>query len=554
MEDLKQTEFPEPEFCDEGQLGVDGNVYHSKVTVEGFQLGIGESVIILPEEGELTYIGKVVSLFESPEGEKNARVNWFQRREELDRVTRKYLLAREILLTESVTIVPIDAILKKITVHQSPTPLEDSVNKKSNLVTGEFFCNRGYLIGRGEFIALSTLNRLMKSTEYAVEKVDGTTKFDMARAKLQLNFVTAVAGRDHEIEEVTERIVNFIEKGGQGGCVYLSGVPGTGKTLVVREAMRRLAVKELSGEVQPFQFYEVNCLRLETPREIYSELWKVLTDEKLNPTAAQKALNDMFLTEVSPFYIVVLVDEIDVLLTPQQNELYCLMEWSSLPHAKFVVIAVANLMDLDSRLKPKIASRMGGESVKFAAYRDEQLKNIINSRVQDLNVFSEPAIKLCAKIISMNGGDARKALESCKRALELRGQNDEVKPDAIRKAITQISSIQAKALLAQLSQLQSVFLASLVIHLHNDERTTVPLQDVSKRTFQIMKQLGIKTFRPFMLLTIVNELVNLNIIRGNRDGAVMACSSISLVPFEQEVLGQLVKFPELEPLLKHLLE
>ena len=554
MEDLKHTDFPEPEFIGEGQLGVDGNVYHSKVTVEGFQLNIGESVILLPEDGNMTYIGKVISLFMTPENEKIARVNWYQRREELDRTIRKYILARELLLTEAIADVPVDAILKKVTVHPDPVPLGDTVNKKSDLVTGEFFCNRGYLIGRAEFIALSTLNRLLRSTEYTIEKVDGNTKFDMARAKLQLNFVTSVAGRDREIEQVTERIVNFIEKGGQGGCVYLSGVPGTGKTLVVREAMRRLALKELSGQVMPFQFYEVNCLRLETPRELYSELWKVLTDEKVNPTTAQKALNDMFLTEVSPFYIVVLVDEIDVLLTPQQNELYCLMEWSSMPHAKFVVIAVANLMDLDSRLKPKIASRMGGESVKFAAYRDEQLKKIINSRVKDLHVFSKPAIKLCAKIISMNGGDARKALESCKRALELRGENDEVKPDAIRKAITQISSIQAKALLNHLSRLQQVVLASILIHLHKDERTMVPLKDVSRRTFQVMKQLNIKDFRPFMLLTVVNELVAMNILRGNKDGTVSACSSISLVPFEQEVIGALVKSDELEPLLQHLIE
>jgi origin recognition complex subunit 1 len=535
---LLVSKYPPPAWQGNGDLGVDGNTYYTSATVEGKLISVGDSVTLLNSETDYTYIAKVIRMWETPEHEQKIRVNWYARRQECPAEIREFLLRREILLTEETDECPLDSILDQVTVYIESAALGKEARKWPGLLTTTFFCNRGYLAKRNEFIALSTLNRLLKSAEFEIEIVSGNTRFDLAKAKLQLNFVSSVCGRREEIEKLTEFVQGFISRKGQGGCIYVSGVPGTGKTLVVREVMRELALRELAGELSPFGFFEINCLRIETPRDVYSELYHVLTNDKLSATAAQRALNDMFLGEGSPFSVVVLVDEIDVMLTHHQNELYCLLEWSSLPQARFTVIAVANLMDLETRLHKKIGSRMGKMALKFFAYKEDQLSEIIQSRVGSLNVFSEAAIKHCVKTIARNGGDARKALESCRRALEMHEGEKPVNMDLMSKALRQITAIQADSLLMQLSRYQKLFLTAALVCMDFQKRTVVPMIEVVTRATLLGGNLNIP-FRKSEIIEVANELVNLCVIKGHREGTINASSAISLVTFDQTLLASL---------------
>ena len=60
-----------------------------------------------------------------------------------------------------------------------------------------------------------------------------------------------------------------------GRCLYVSGVPGTGKTATVLETMRRLRRKAEAGQLAPFQFVEINSLRLPSPQHAYTHLYEV---------------------------------------------------------------------------------------------------------------------------------------------------------------------------------------------------------------------------------------------------------------------------------------
>lgn len=60
-----------------------------------------------------------------------------------------------------------------------------------------------------------------------------------------------------------------------GRCLYVSGVPGTGKTATVLEVMRSLRRKTESGQLPAFQFVELNSLRLPSPQHAYSHLYEV---------------------------------------------------------------------------------------------------------------------------------------------------------------------------------------------------------------------------------------------------------------------------------------
>ena len=52
---------------------------------------------------------------------------------------------------------------------------------------------------------------------------------------------------------------------------------------------------------------------------------------------------------------VLLVDEIDMLMTRDQSVLYNVFSWPHFPGARLAVIGIANTLDLPQRLLPKIA-------------------------------------------------------------------------------------------------------------------------------------------------------------------------------------------------------
>ena len=58
-------------------------------------------------------------------------------------------------------------------------------------------------------------------------------------------------------------------------CLYISGVPGTGKTATVHEVMCSLKEAEGEGLVPPFKFVEINGMRMTDPYQTYPLIWKV---------------------------------------------------------------------------------------------------------------------------------------------------------------------------------------------------------------------------------------------------------------------------------------
>lgn len=116
---------------------------------------------------------------------------------------------------------------------------------------------------------------------------------------------------------------------------------------------------------------------------------------------------------------VILIDELDALITQKQDLLYNIFDWPSYDNSRVLVISIANTMDLPERLQNKIHSRIGNKRLIYQPYKVEQIQEILESRIEGINVFDENAIKLCAKKISAYSGDIRRSLALAKRAVEI---------------------------------------------------------------------------------------------------------------------------------------
>lgn len=259
-------------------------------------------------------------------------------------------------------------------------------------------------------------------------------------------------------EELHSRIFNFLYErlkkrpAGKRGLVdlhtsnslYICGVPGTGKTATFKSVEYQLK-KRVPHEIDKFQSLYINAQHLSAPNKIYTEIWRFLTNQTLNPDKAQEKLNGMFSRDnsepemdkssrpsrrsqaqkkVDPdSFKLITIDEFDLMFEQRrQNVLYSLFDWPTSSESRVILIAIANAMDLQERcMRGRIASRMGWEKVIFEPYSCDDLTKIIKARCGEAlmnKCFDKNALIVSTKRIGRTTGDARRILDTCRLAID----------------------------------------------------------------------------------------------------------------------------------------
>lgn len=263
-----------------------------------------------------------------------------------------------------------------------------------------------------------------------------------ARTRLHVSAVPdSLPCRETEFDD----IFNFVESkilDGTGGCMYISGVPGTGKTATVHEVVRALHRATEQEELPGFKYIEINGMKLTEPRQAYVQMLQQLSNQKATPDHAADLLNKKFTTPgPRKETIVMLADELDLLWTRKQDVMYNIFDWPSHRHARLVVLAVANTMDLPERIMMKrVSSRLGLTRMTFQPYTFKQLQEIVISRMKGLKAFEEDAIQLAARKVAAVSGDARRALDICRRATEIA---ENLSPSKTKLSLVGMSHVNA---------------------------------------------------------------------------------------------------------------
>ena len=194
-----------------------------------------------------------------------------------------------------------------------------------------------------------------------------SSPFQVARSRLHVSAVpTALPCREEAFATVYSHLEAAITDG-SGCCIYISGTPGTGKTATVREVVAQLDAAAIAEELDDFIFVEINGMKVTDPHQSYSLLWEALRGDRVSPSHALDLLEREF-SNPNPRRVpcVVLMDELDQLVTKNQSVMYNFFNWPSLRHSRLIVLAVANTMDLPERtLSNKISSRLGQYSCEL---------------------------------------------------------------------------------------------------------------------------------------------------------------------------------------------
>ncbi|XP_069837715.1 origin recognition complex subunit 1 [Dendropsophus ebraccatus] len=341
-----------------------------------------------------------------------------------------------------------------------------------------------------------------------------------ARIRLHVSAVPeSLPCREQEYQDV----YNFVESkllDGTGGCMYISGVPGTGKTATVHEVIRSLQAAIEDDELPSFQFIEINGMKLTDPHQAYVQVLKLLTGQKATADHAAALLEKRFSTPASNRETtVLLVDELDLLWTRKQNVMYSLFDWPTRKHAKLIVLAIANTMDLPERIMMnRVASRLGLTRMSFQPYTHKQLQQIITSRLNHVKAFEDDAIQLVSRKVAALSGDARRCLDICRRATEIcefsskKGEWSLVKMPHVMEALDEMFSSPYVMAIRSSSVQEQAFLKAVIAEFRRSGLEEATFQQVYHQYVALCRIDGVQPPSMSEALTICGQLGNIRLL------------------------------------------
>ncbi|KYN45308.1 Origin recognition complex subunit 1 [Trachymyrmex septentrionalis] len=270
-------------------------------------------------------------------------------------------------------------------------------------------------------------------------------------------------------EEEFNNIYTFLESklmDNSGGSIYINGVPGTGKTATVNEIVKCLKRSVEKGKLNRFDFVEINGMKLSEPRQAYVQILKQLSGKVVTWEQAYNMLEKKFNSNAKRPMTLLLVDELDLLCTKRQDVIYNLLDWPTKASARLVVITIANTMDLPERvLMGRVTSRLGLTRVTFEPYNYKQLYEIILIRLKNTDIFENEIIQLIARKVSAVSGDARRALDICRRVAEITEtrNNTTVSVQDVNEALSEMIINPKVQAIKHCSKFEQIFLQAVCV-------------------------------------------------------------------------------------------
>jgi cell division control protein 6 len=229
-------------------------------------------------------------------------------------------------------------------------------------------------------------------------------------------------GRDSERSQLQSFVRSRLDSR-SGGCLYISGPPGCGKSALLTEMMGELAGDEKICIKKAW----INCMSLHTPSSIYA----ALLDSFQSSGTDLSDLESLFINSKKSQAYVLILDEIDHLLS--HDLLPTLFELSLRKNSRLILIGIANALDLADRFLPRLkAKNLEPELLPFLPYTAPQISEVLTARLRSLLTSAEQeadpnflpfvhpaAIQLLSKKVAGASGDLRKAFDILRRALEL---------------------------------------------------------------------------------------------------------------------------------------
>lgn len=335
------------------------------------------------------------------------------------------------------------------------------------------------------------------------------------------------------------------------GSLYLAGLPGTGKTLTLRDVQKTTEKWGIAGKTRPRVTF-INCMSVHDPKAIFGLILDQLNEKVLacdrDPAKESAEFSDVpeimalrrVVTEMKGGMVIILLDEMDQLVTRAHDVLYELFALPAMTGSRCVLSGVSNALNLTDRVLPRLRARgCEPQLVTFPAYDGKQIKELLKQRLASLpfKAFEDSALELCSRKVGAATGDMRKALNVCATAIDIcvqeatksAGEDSEEAPATV-KGIVKIAHM-ARALsktfaspvvdsIRALPQMQQMVLCSAVKLFRNASTMETNMGALHDRYANVCKSAGVKELplgEFYNMCTALGDHALLKVSNGNND-------------------------------------
>ncbi|MEM5777008.1 MAG: AAA family ATPase [Candidatus Aenigmatarchaeota archaeon] len=288
--------------------------------------------------------------------------------------------------------------------------------------------------------------------------------------------------RETQIQELA-RNIELLAKGKKPENIFIYGPPGIGKTASVKYVFRQF--EEFSG----IHTIYINTWDYNTTSALLTKI--VLS---LNYPIPRRGLSkDEILEKLVEILkklkkgLIVCLDEVDQLVTKDQNALYDLVRIGQYVDLPVCVVMISNFKNILAKLEPRIASSLGLTEIEFKPYTLIEMKDILNERCK--LAFKEPVeegvVLLCANHAINRGGDVRVGLECLRKASRIAEQqnSEKLKVEHVKVVLKDVKSVKMQILKDNLEGIERN-----LVEILNDGKiytSTALLQEYTNRFGQI---------------------------------------------------------------------
>ena len=281
--------------------------------------------------------------------------------------------------------------------------------------------------------------------------------------------------REEEQKKVMQSLSPLTKKS-RPSNLLIYGKPGTGKTLIVTDILKRIQ-NHPKLESFPIKIINTNAKEEATPSNLLVSLGRGLgleTEEQLPSTGLSigsifKKLIDVI--KDNSYNTIFVIDEIDHLTknktTEDKDVLYQLTRANTRTGKGFIsIIGISNTLDFKEKLDPRVVSSLNVEEIIFEPYQQQQIQGILKDRVKDAfadGIVEESAINLCSAMASQENGDARRAIDLLRVAGEIaeRAGEEKITDEHVRKASSKMEEDKETTTLKSLPWHQKVLVLAI---------------------------------------------------------------------------------------------
>ena len=274
----------------------------------------------------------------------------------------------------------------------------------------------------------------------------------------------------------------------------------------------------------PFRYLFLNAVYFDTNMKLIKSIYNFIFSKKGPETKVSKYLNmlDLFFSRRNKFngniylndptnsHIILIIDEIDYLLNKFQIMLYHIFNWSTYQNSKLIIISISNLIYINELMSSKIVSRFGQNKILFKPYNKEQIREIINHKGINLNLFDEDALRLVSMKVAAINGDLRRVIIILRHALEI--YNNDIKKNKnynlinkfyIIKSCQDLFDSKIINIMKSLNIFEKIIIASILFNIIKNKNNFVKVENMYDTLDIILKK--------YNELNINNESLELDI-------------------------------------------